>query len=69
VEDKDARWQALVELRAEIEAPDVVMPNLRSRVDGRWLEPSARAMKLAHALAISDSWTRISDARGRDLAA
>ena len=68
-EDKDARWQELVALRAEIDGRDVVVPILRSRVDGRRREPSAQAMKLAQALAISDSWSRISAARGRGLAA
>jgi hypothetical protein len=68
-EDKDARWQELVTLREEIDGGDVVVPILRSRVDGRQRRPSERAMRLAEALAISDSWTRISDARDRGLAA
>jgi hypothetical protein len=68
-EEKDARWQELVALRAEVESPDVVFPTLRSRVDGRPREPSPRTMQLAQALAISDSWSRISDARSRRLAA
>ena len=68
-EESNIRWQELVDLRAEIDGDDVVVPILHSRVDGRRREPSAQAMKLAQALAISDSWSRISDARGRGLAA
>jgi hypothetical protein len=54
---------------AEVERRAVVVPICVSRLDGRRHELSPRAMRFAEALSFSDGWSRITDARNRDLAA
>jgi hypothetical protein len=67
--ESDAKWAQLTALREELEAPNVVVPICVSRLDGKPHELSPKARRFAEALAVSDGWTRISDARGRRLAA
>jgi hypothetical protein len=64
-EGKNAKWEELLAVRAEFDGEDVLVPMLRSRIDGTPRPPSQEALRLARALAISDSWSRISDARSR----
>jgi hypothetical protein len=69
-EGSNARWQDLVAIREELDgAGDVVVPHRVSRIDGKPLRLSPKAARFARALAVSDSWSRISDARNRRLAA
>jgi hypothetical protein len=65
--ESDARWQQIAAARAELD--QVVVP-LHGR-DGRPRKVSDRALRFAEALAFSDHWSPISDARrrGTDLAA
>jgi hypothetical protein len=67
--ESDAKWQQLASLRDELEAPSVVVPICVSRLDGKPRELSPKARRFAEALAVSDAWNRISDARSRRLAA
>lgn len=69
-EDSKARWHDLVAIREGLDqAGDVVVPNRVSRIDGKPLRLSPKAAGFARALAVSDSWSRISAARNRRLAA
>jgi hypothetical protein len=45
------------------------VPICVSRLDGKPHELSPKARRFAEALAVSDAWNRISDARSRRLAA
>jgi hypothetical protein len=65
VMESDARWRQLTSLRDELEPPNVVVPICVSRLDGKAHELSPKARRFAEALAVSDAWTRISEARGR----
>jgi hypothetical protein len=67
--DSNARWQEIAALRDELDQAAVVVPICVSRLDGRRHELSPKARGLAEALSFSESWTRISDARNRGLAA
>jgi hypothetical protein len=63
------RWHELLACREEFERDDVVLPMIRSRIDGRPRKPSPEAIHLAQALSVSTSWSGISGARSRRLAA
>ena len=67
--DSNARWQEIAALRDELDRPAVVVPICVSRLDGRRHELSPKARSFAEALSFSESWSRISDARNRRLAA
>jgi hypothetical protein len=67
--ESDARWQQIVELHAETERDAVVVPICISRIDGKPHALSPKARRFAEALSFSESWTRITDARHRRLAA
>jgi hypothetical protein len=67
--DSNARWQEIAALRDELDRPAVVVPICVSRLDGRRHELSPKARRFAEALSFSESWTRISEARNRGLAA
>jgi hypothetical protein len=67
--DSNARWQEIAALRDELDRPAVVVPICVSRLDGRRHELSPKARSFAEALSFSESWTRISEARNRGLAA
>jgi len=69
IDQSDSKWQELLDVREEFERDAVVLPTLRSRIDGKPRQPSARCVHLAEALAVSPSWSRISAARERRLAA
>jgi hypothetical protein len=68
-EDNGARWEGLVSLRDDFDRDSVALPTLRSRVDGRPRDPAAKTVRLAEALAFEASWSRITHARNRRLAA
>jgi hypothetical protein len=68
-EERDARWQELLAVREDFDRQETVLPALISRVDGKPLRPSPRAVSLAEALSVSPSWSRISAARERRMAA
>jgi hypothetical protein len=52
-------------VRAEAERAPTVLPELRRRPGDAPREPSVRAVRFAEALAVSTSWTGISEARRR----
>jgi hypothetical protein len=62
-------WSQLMALRADAEQAPAVLPVLRSRSGDTVREPSPRAVRFAEALAVSPSWTGISEARRRRYAA
>jgi hypothetical protein len=68
-EESGARWEGLVSLREEFDRSEVSIPELRSRIDGRPRHPDAKTVQFAEALSFSASWSRISEARNRRLAA
>ena len=69
-EDSNTRWDDLVTLREDLDRDnDVVVPICVSRIDGKPHELSPKASRFAEALAFSDAWSRISEARNRRLAA
>lgn len=68
-EERNARWAQLVSARQEFDRDSVVLPLLRSRIDGKVREPSPRSVHFAEALAVSASWARIDEARQRRYAA
>jgi hypothetical protein len=69
-EDANARWQDLVAIRDDLEnGIDIVVPKRLSRIDGKPRGLSPKAARFAQALAVSDTWSRISDARNRRMAA
>ena len=68
-EESSLRWRELVEVRDDFDRANVVLPRLTSRIDGKPLQPSAEAIHLAEALSVTASWSRISAARERRLAA
>jgi hypothetical protein len=68
-QDSNARWLEIAALRDELDEPAVVVPICVSRLDGRRHELSPKARSFAEALSFSESWSRISDARNRRLAA
>jgi hypothetical protein len=69
VEDTGSRWDGLVALRDDFDRDHVAIPALRSRIDGKPRDPAAKTVRLAEALAVDASWSRITDARNRRLAA
>jgi hypothetical protein len=68
-EESGALWEGLVSVREEFDRSEVSIPELRSRIDGRPRDPDAKTVQFAEALAFSASWSRISEARNRRLAA
>ena len=62
-------WSQLMAVRADVERPPVLLPALRSRAGQSVRAPSPRAVRFAEALAVSPSWTGISEARRRRYAA
>jgi hypothetical protein len=68
-EESSLRWRELVEVRDDFDSREVVLPKLTSRIDGRPLRPSPEAIHFAEALSVSASWSRISEARERRMAA
>jgi hypothetical protein len=69
IEESGSRWDGLVAIRDEFDRESVAIPELRSRIDGKPRDPAAKTVRLAEALAFSASWSRITDARNRRLAA
>ena len=67
--DSKSRWDQIAALRDDLDRDSVVLPRCVSRIDGKQHELSPKAMRFAEALAFSDAWSRISDARTRRLAA
>ena len=67
--DSNAKWDQLASLRDELDRSAVVVPICVSRLDGQPRQLSAKAMRFAEALSFSESWSRIDQARNRDLAA
>ena len=67
--DSNAQWQQIAALQDEFESSAVVVPICVSRLDGRPHELSPKARRCAEALSFSESWSRISEARNRRLAA
>ncbi len=67
--ESNAKWQALAALRDDLDASAVVVPICVSRIDGKQRELSPKARRFAEALSFSESWSRISEARNRRLAA
>lgn len=68
-EERGALWEGLVSLREEFDRSEVSIPALRSRIDGSPRHPAAKTVEFAEALAFTASWSRISEARNRRLAA
>ena len=71
-EDNASRWEGLVALRDDFERASiesVAIPPLRSRIDGKPRDPAAKTVRLAEALTVDASWSGITDARNRRLAA
>ena len=68
-ENKGSRWKGLVALRDDFDRESVAIPVLRNRIDGKPRDPAAKTVRLAEALAVDASWSRITDARNRRLAA
>lgn len=69
---EDARWQQIVAVQDEFDRSLVALPrHLINRADGKAREASPRTVRFAEALAFTDAWSGISDARARrtDLAA
>ncbi|UJA19575.1 hypothetical protein HJD18_04705 [Thermoleophilia bacterium SCSIO 60948] len=62
-DERDSRWLEIASARDEFDG-EVTLPRLRAR-DGSPRRPSQRALRLAEALSVQTSWTRISDARER----
>ncbi len=62
-------WSQLMAVRAEVERAPVLLPALRGRAGQSAREPSPRTVRFAEALAVSPSWTGISEARRRRYAA
>jgi hypothetical protein len=56
IDERSSRWQNLVDAREELDADEVVMPRLVSRIDGRPLKPSPAGRRFAEALAVETSW-------------
>ena len=69
IEENGSSWDGLVAIHDEFERESVAIPELRSRIDGKPRDPAAKTVRLAEALAFSASWSRITDARNRRLAA
>ncbi len=67
--ESNEKFRQFSALRDELDRPAVVVPICVSRLDGQRHELSPKAMRFAEALSFSDGWSRISDARRRDLAA
>ena len=68
-EESGSLWEGLVSVREEFDRSEVSIPELRSRIDGRPRDPDAKTVRFAEALSFSASWSRISEARNRRLAA
>jgi hypothetical protein len=64
-----ASFDDLVAIHDEFDDTAVVVPICISRLDGKPHELSPKARRFAEALSVSDSWSRIDDARNRRLAA
>ena len=64
------RWQAMIEVQAELHQSLIALPRL-VHADGSTRDASPRTVRFAEALAFSDAWSGITDARQRrtDLAA
>ena len=69
IEDSKTRWHDLVTLREDLDRDNVVVPVCVSRIDGKPRPLSPKASRFAEALAFSDAWSRISQARSRRMAA
>jgi hypothetical protein len=67
--ESNARWDEMAALREDLESSAVVVPICVSRLDGKPHELSPKARRFAEALSFSESWSRISEARSRRLAA
>jgi hypothetical protein len=68
----DGRWAQIVAIHEEFDRSLVALPrHLVSRADGKAREASPRTVRFAEALAFTDAWAGITDARRRrtDLAA
>lgn len=68
----DGSWAQIVAIHEEFDRSLVALPqHLVSRADGRARQASRRTVRFAEALAFTDAWNGISDARRRrtDLAA
>jgi hypothetical protein len=71
-QSSDERWQNVVALQRELDESMVTLPRLVSRRDGSTRDASPRTVRFAEALAFTDRWSGITDARRRrfdDLAA
>ncbi|HEX2467778.1 MAG TPA: hypothetical protein VHJ54_06190 [Solirubrobacterales bacterium] len=68
-EESNARWDQMLALREDLDRGSVVMPTCVSRIDGKPHPLSPKAARFAEALAFSDAWSRISEARRGRLAA
>jgi len=68
-ESSNAKWDELVAIREDLETEGVVVPVCISRIDGKRHPLSPKASQFAEALAFTDAWSRISEARNRRLAA
>jgi hypothetical protein len=68
-EESNARWDQLAAVRDDLERGSVVLPRCVSRIDGKQHDPSPKVVRFAEALAFTDAWSRISEARTRRLAA
>lgn len=64
-EESNARWDQLATLRDDLDRESVVLPQCVSRIDGKRHDPSPKTVRFAEALAFTDAWSRISEARGR----
>ena len=68
--ESDAKWEQLASLRDELDRRRTSSSRSASAaLDGKPHELSPKARRFAEALAVSDGWTRITDARSRRLAA
>jgi hypothetical protein len=63
--ENERRWQELAALHEELEHDEVVVPMVQSRIDGKPIRSSERALKFAEGLAFSDVWSGIPPASRR----
>ena len=64
-QESNARWNQMLALREDLERGSVVVPTCVSRIDGKPHPLSPKAAEFAEALAFTDAWSRITEARGR----
>lgn len=55
--ENEKRWRELAALQEELEHDEVVVPMVQSRIDGKPIRSSERALRFAEGLAFSDVWT------------